>query len=189
MLYSCVASPGSLNPERPYCSVAMATDHVYSYYRYISQWRHARSFEGEFTLWRHLFPAIHPVFQRNQRRYHVKTYVHQVGYNKLIDLKISWGLFHNRWYIFTSLEILAFLFATSCDLADGYRSFGGTDVEENGCRGTCSMIRHCVLFPAVTFRVCDDAWRLRFVMSDHNPNEPEGDGVKCVYTWRQTVEK
>jgi hypothetical protein len=72
MLYSYVASPRSLNPERPYCSVAMATDHVLSYYRYISQWRHARSFEGVYTLWRHLFPAIHPMFQRNQRRYHVK---------------------------------------------------------------------------------------------------------------------
>jgi hypothetical protein len=46
---------------------------LFRYYRYISQWRHARSFEGEYTLWRHLSPAIHPMFQRNQRRYHVKS--------------------------------------------------------------------------------------------------------------------
>jgi hypothetical protein len=78
MLYSCVASPRSFKPERPYCSVARATDHVHSYYRYISQWRHARSLEGEFTLWRHLFPAIHPMFQRNQRRYHVKRFSYSI---------------------------------------------------------------------------------------------------------------
>jgi hypothetical protein len=40
-----VTRPRSFNPERPFCFVATATDHVHSYYRYISQWRHARSFE------------------------------------------------------------------------------------------------------------------------------------------------
>jgi hypothetical protein len=37
--------PRSFNPERPYCFVAIATDHMTSYYRYISTWRHARPFE------------------------------------------------------------------------------------------------------------------------------------------------
>ena len=49
-------------------------------------------------------------------------------------LKIHWDLFHNRWYIFNSLQILAFLFATSLDLADEYRSFGGTAMEESVCQ-------------------------------------------------------
>jgi hypothetical protein len=53
---------------------------LFRYYRYISQWRHARSFEGEYTLWRQLFPAIQPMFQRNQRRYHIK----KTRYNKRI---------------------------------------------------------------------------------------------------------
>jgi hypothetical protein len=106
-------------------------------------------------------------------------------------LQINWGLFRNRWYIFTSLQILAFLFATSRDLADRCRSFGGAAVEESVCRGTYSVTRHCLLFTAVTCKVCDDAWRVRFVhvISDHDPNEQEGDGIKCVYTWRQTVGK
>jgi hypothetical protein len=30
-------------------------------------------FRGRFSLWRHFFPAIHPMLQRNQRRYHVKN--------------------------------------------------------------------------------------------------------------------
>jgi hypothetical protein len=84
---------------------------------------------------------------------------------------------------------LAFLFATSRDLADRNRSFGGTAVEESVRRGTCSTIRHCVLFRAVTCKVCDDAWRLRFVIADHDPTEQEGDGVKCEYTWSQSVGK
>jgi hypothetical protein len=29
-------------------------------------------FRARFSLWRHIFPAIHPMFQRNQRGYHVK---------------------------------------------------------------------------------------------------------------------
>jgi hypothetical protein len=37
--------PRSFNPERPYCFVAIATDHVTSYYRYISKWLYARPFE------------------------------------------------------------------------------------------------------------------------------------------------
>jgi hypothetical protein len=28
---------------------------------------------GRFSLWRHLFPALHPMLQRKQRRYHVKS--------------------------------------------------------------------------------------------------------------------
>jgi hypothetical protein len=30
-------------------------------------------FRACFSLWRHIFPAIHPMFRRNQRRYHVKN--------------------------------------------------------------------------------------------------------------------
>jgi hypothetical protein len=32
-------------------------------------------FRARFSLWRHIFPAIHPMFQRNQRRYHVKKFL------------------------------------------------------------------------------------------------------------------
>jgi hypothetical protein len=32
-----------------------------------------RALAADLTLWRHLFPAIHPMLQQNQRRYHVKS--------------------------------------------------------------------------------------------------------------------
>ena len=41
-------------------------------------------------------------------------------------------------------------------LVDCYRSFRGTAVEENVCRGICSMIRHCFLCQAITYETCDD---------------------------------
>jgi hypothetical protein len=65
-----VAPLRSLNPERQYCSVAIATDDAHSYAQHLSLWHHVIS-----HALTSLFPAIHPMLQRNQRRYHVKTHL------------------------------------------------------------------------------------------------------------------
>jgi hypothetical protein len=45
----------------------------------------SRALAADLTLWRHLFPAIHPMLQRNQRRYHVKNMVSgaTVGFSRI----------------------------------------------------------------------------------------------------------
>jgi hypothetical protein len=46
-----------------------------------------------------------------------------------------------------------------------------------------------VLCQAITYTASDDAWRLRFIISDHDPNEQVGEGVKYTHPWPQTVGK
>jgi hypothetical protein len=67
--------------------------------RQISRARpHGRSLARDLTLWRHLFPAIHPMLQRNQRRYHVNNtndYNNNTGLEVCRQRTCSWSGF---WY-------------------------------------------------------------------------------------------
>jgi hypothetical protein len=63
----------SLNPQWPYCPVAIAMDDAHSYVQHLSPQISRCDVTPHLALWHNLFPAIHPMLQRNQRRYHVKS--------------------------------------------------------------------------------------------------------------------
>jgi hypothetical protein len=89
--------------KRPYCFVAVATRHVTPHYRYISKWRHTRPFEWEIhlVLWRHLLTAEPPVYQRNQRRYHVKNIL-QIHHHRQLPRKV---LHYDTWNLSCGITV------------------------------------------------------------------------------------
>jgi hypothetical protein len=141
--------------QRPYCPLAIVTDDAHSYAEHLS-------------LWRHLFPAIHPMLQRNQRRYHVKMKCTLLG---------EWSTFSP-----VSLPEIPYLSLNPMDhntpkFSPNQSIMKGTLLEEHSSFSTAnhlpfrglywnSIILHSVLMPTTFERLVSvrQWWRTKYLL-------------------------
>jgi hypothetical protein len=99
------------------------------------------------TLRRHLFPAIHPMLQRNQRRYHVKSVLNEADYVSYVCTDILQIVTHTHthththtqptaWHATMQLDVISVNSSIWTDQVDFWNWLSkGTEFEVLKCEG------------------------------------------------------